>query len=317
MKQDLITFAGNHLGDATRTANLFDFAANPIYADGNRYLTAASSQPGVLTGPVGWMSFIPQTEPGVSIGGTIDGTLASLVVQTTPTTGGNLAIKGLPGTPNAGYKLVFVQGIPMIQLDCSRSLLLGVMGAITPTLAFNFYASGADRFGQLMTVTKTVVAGSGVNTAYDLFKGFSCLKSAMVSAATGAPIWLGVGPTFSMDYYIPRQGCLTNVSYNNIPLARQTVFMVPPLVGNPLNLTPAPTATSNDVRGAIRLNSNPLTSNMYATGASLEINYIIHGATAQVRNVYNLATNTWSQASDDVCVLNTLGSAQYYNSSLA
>ncbi|CAN5950569.1 unnamed protein product [Sphagnum jensenii] len=89
------------------------------------------------------------------------------------------------------------------------------MGATAASTAFNFYASGADLYGQLMTVSFNVAAGVVVDNVYDLGKSFAYISNMVVSAATGAPIWVGVGPTFGIEYYTPDTAHLTRVTYAN------------------------------------------------------------------------------------------------------
>ena len=302
MKMPLVTFAGNHLGDDVRVANVFNFESNPVIA-GVTYTVAASSNPGVLEAPIGWMNFIPQAEPG--------GAGATLVVQQTPAAGMPLPIIGLPaGNPSPGYYLRFVQSRPMIELDCPRSLVLGVMGATAASTAFNLYVSGADLYGQLMTVAKLVPAGLVANTYYDLGKSFAYISNMVVSAGTGAPIWVGVGPTFGMEYYTPDTGHLTRVAYAGTSQNINTggVFNAPPA------FTAVPGATANDVRGSITI---PGTYTAITGVDRLQIQYIIEGGTAQSSWNYTPARNLWTQYPNSARVLSILGAPQYYNASQA
>jgi hypothetical protein len=307
MQKPLVSFAGNHLGDNTRTGNIFEWEAKETVLDGSTKTVVASGSPGVLTAPIGWMYFSPQLEPGL-----VSGPTASLVVQQTPGAGGNLPIRGIPsGTPNAGYRVALVNGVAMIQLDCCRSLVLAIMGTGgSPSSAFNFYASGADFWGQRLTVQKTVGAGLVATTVYDLLKSFKYLESAVVSGATGCPIWVGVGATFGLDYYTPSTAFLNRVTYNDIDkdINGAGVFVAPPA------LDATPTVTGNDVRGAIQLSTNGsgLTANKF-----LSVNYMIEGATAQSANTYTLDLNLWTPTPNQTRVLHTLGAPQYYNANLA
>lgn len=307
MKKQLNTFAGSHIGDAIRTANIFNWEANPTIG-GTPYLVAASSEAGVLTTSPGLMKFIPRTEPGIA-----NGANASLVTQNTFAQGGSLPIRGLPtGTPATGYFLDFVKTFPMIRLDNPRNILLGVMGTGgAPSTAFNFSVSGADIYGQLLTATQVVPAGLAVTTLYELPKSFAYVKSMNITAATGAPIWVGVGKSFGMDYYTPSTGMLTRVTYNNISLSisadNNSVFIAPPA------LDAAPTATSADVRGAIAI---PTATAITGT-AELIVQYIIQGGSSQLSWTYTPTTNKWTATPNDTMVLNTLGAPQFYNASLA
>lgn len=314
MKKPLVTFAGNHLGDDVRIANVFDFESNPVIS-GVTYLVAASSDPGVLTAPVGWMNFVPQVEPG--------GVNASLVTQQTFNAGQNLPIRGLPsGNPAPGYYLRFVQSRPMIQLDCPRSLFLGVIASGgSPTNAFIFYASGADLYGQLMTVTHSVAAGGVATAYYDLDKSFAYLADMKISAAPGCPIWVGVGPTYGIEYYTPEAGHLTRVTSLGTSLNINTggVFNAPPA----LNAVPSP--TGNDVRGSITT-FTPTEWAAETVPERLTIQYIIEGGTAQSGWNYNAELNIWTvapQGSGSINgvfyagrVLSILGAPQYYDPTL-
>lgn len=305
MKKQLITFAGNHLGDATRSANIFDFESNPTLG-GNPYLVAASSDPGCLTSPSGWMKFTPQAEPG--------GVGATLVVQQTPGAAGYLPIVGLPsGVPSPGYYLDFVQSIPMIRLDNPRSLLIGVMGNLAVSTAFNIYASGADIFGQFMTVSQAVPAGLAAATYYDLLKSFAYVSRIRVSATTTSPIWVGVGPTFGMDYYTPDVSFINRATYALASLdisAPATVFNAPPA------LTAVPVATGNDVRGCISVFPAANYANITGTNP-FTVSYVIEGATAQSGWTYDAPQNIWVHTPNSSRVLHTIGAAQYYNAAQA
>lgn len=316
MQKPLISFAGNHLGDNVRSANVFDFEASRLLAGGSSVTSLASSEPGVLTAPYGLMDFIPQAEAG--------GANATLVIEHTPAAGGSLPVRGLtsPGVsvPAAGYYLTFVQSFPMIQLDVPRSIYLSVLATGgTPSAAFVLTAQCADFWGNLFTVTQTVPAGLVATTNYDLFKSAKYVKSISVSAGTGCPIWVGVGPTFGMDYYTPAPRFLTRASYAETSLNINTggAFVTPPLI------TDVPSPISADVRGAITIAGG---SAAIDGVSALNVQYVIYGGTAQAANnytppatpytlppVYTGGQNGfWTQVPNSIRVFNILGAPQYY-----
>ena len=312
MKKALVSFAGGHLNDNLRTANVFDFEANPVIA-GTTYLVAASSEPGALLASPGFQYFVPLGEPGLTLSSN-----ASLVVSQTPVTSGSLPLRGLPsGTPYTGLYLDFVQSFPMLRLDVPRSLMLVVEATGgTPSARFNVSVSGADFWGQLMTATVQVEAALVATTYYEFSrllslsstpKAFAYVKSAAVTAATGCPIWIGMGPSFGLDYYTPEAGLLTRVSLTGTSLninAGGGVYIPP------ATLTGTPSATGPDVRGTVTVTTPNIIFN--GTTNSVCIQSIIWGASAQSANVYTPALNKWTQATTQARASSLLGAPQYY-----
>lgn len=312
----LVGFAGNHLGDSIRVANVFNQSyirpatgtVAPPFGPGIQGDIKVSGSAGALTAPTGWMYLTPIKEPGIFLGGAS----ASLVVQQV-NAGTALPIKGLgSGIINPAYRIAQVAGVPMIQLDCPRSILLAVVGTGgTPSTAFNLYISGADFWGQRMTVTLTAAAGSTVTALYDTPACLKYISSMRMDTASAAPIWVGVGPTFGMDYFTPSTGFLNRVNYNGTDVV---INGGGSLYRNPPAITAAPTPTANDVRGAIRLDTTGGSS--MTSLAPLTISYIINGGTAQVANTYDLASNQWAPTAESLRVVNLNGGPQYYSAAL-
>lgn len=315
----LVGFAGNHLGDSIRVANVFNQSyirpatgtVAPPFGPGIQGDIKVSGSAGALTAPTGWMYLTPIREPGRDSGAT-----ASLVVQQV-NAGTALPIKGLgSGIINPAYRIAQVAGVAMIQLDCPRSILVAAVGTGgQATQACTIWISGADFWGQRMTATVSIAAGDVTTVYYDTNKCFKYISS-MRSTGSLAPLWVGVGPTFGMDYFTPSAAFLNRVTYavggttptDVVISGGGSLYMNPPAI------TAAPSATANDVRGALRLDTTG--GNSITNLAPLTVSYIINGSTAQVANTYDLASNQWAPTAESLRVANLFGGPQYYSAAL-
>lgn len=359
MKQPLVSFAGNHLGDDPRFGNVFAFEANaPITGFPLVDATAATqyqnvtSNPG-LSGTVDqWMRFAPMNEPGLPSGA---GTSASLVNLIANPVAGLRLIKGLAAntTATAGFYPDVVAGIPMLRLDCERSIVIGLTGAV-PTSAFIVTVTGADMWGQLMTAQTSFAIGAP-NGVYEIGliqaqttpftqKCFSYVQSIRTSVAPGAgSMWFGVGNTFGFEYYCADASDLVRVSYNGVnadisaagvppilfipPPAPAIYGTIPPIAPNYLGnfYWPTPTATTgNNVRGAFKLTA-PGTAIAGGT-ALLNMMYKCIGASPFAAYLYDPRPTTgnypslggsWSQQSPALRTGYVIGPPQFYDPALA
>lgn len=361
MKQPLVSFAGNHIGDDPRFGNVFDYFIKPPLTDWlppvgvgtNTLKQSVNSDPG-LSGTVDqWMRFTPINEPGIA-----NANNASLVFPTVNPQAGLQPIIGLPnGTATPGFYRDVVNGIPMIRLDCERSIMVAFTGASFGSCTVT--VTGADMWGQMMTAS-TVFVNPQLVGYYEVGddsdvartppytqKCFSYVQSVRLSTALGGGVtmWVGVGNTFGFEYYCSDLSDLVRINIDGVErpliLASAVVgaingMIVPPqpaiyqtvpvaagqALGNFYWLTPSAT-TGASVRGAYKWDS-PGGNLPVANGGLFNIQYKSIGASPYAAYLYSPQSTVlnrngggWSDTASALRTGYVIGPPQYYNPALA